>query len=61
MFFAQETKLKQPGKIKTDSCADYHIFERNRKDQNGGGLAVGVLKDLQPVWVGEGEGEIETL
>ena len=30
-----------------------------RKKSNGGGLCIGVLKDLQPCWVSQGDDEVE--
>ena len=62
IFFIEETKMRTEGKIKTENSANYQIFERIRKSgRTGGGLALGVLHDLNPVWVGEGESEIESL
>jgi hypothetical protein len=59
VFFIEETKYKDAGKLKLD---DYLIFEKVRKSKiNGGGLAIGCLRELNPVWVREGEGEVETL
>ena len=48
VFFVQETKYKDTGKIKIDN---YDIFESVRKNRDGGGLALGCLKELQPAWV----------
>ena len=62
VFFIEETKMRMDGKIKTENTSKYQIFERVRKSgRSGGGLALGVNHDLSPVWVGEGESEIETL
>ena len=59
MFFVQETKFKEEGKIK---ISDYVIFEKVRNAKNnGGGLAIGCKPDLNPVWVREGEEDLETL
>ena len=33
----------------------------NRKDKSGGGLWIGALKDLHPVWVAQGDDEVEVL
>ena len=53
VFFVEETKLKDVGKIKLN---DYIIFEKVRKNRDGGGgLALGCLKELQPIWVKEGD------
>ena len=48
VFFVQETKYKDTGKIKIEN---YDIFELVRQNRDGGGLALGCLKELQPAWV----------
>ena len=59
VFFIQETKLKEEGKIKMEN---YIIFEKLRTTrQNGGGLAIGCQSELNPIWVREGGEDIETL
>ena len=59
VFFIEETKLKESGKIKFDN---YIVFEKVRKTKvNGGGLAIGCVKELNPTWVREGEEEVEAL
>ena len=49
IFFIQETKLKRQGKLKIENPSKYIIYELNRKDRNGGGLAIGVVEELKPV------------
>ena len=59
VFCIEETKLKDAGKIKLEN---YVIFERVRTNRDGGGgLALGCLKELHPVWVKEGDDQVETL
>ena len=59
VFFVEETKLKDVGEIKLEN---YVIFERVRNNRDGGGgLALGCLKELHPVWVKEGQDQVETL
>ena len=59
VFFIEETKMKDAGKIKVD---DYVVFERLRKNHdNGGGVALGCKPELKPTWVREGDGEVEAL
>ena len=59
IFFVQETKLKEEGKMK---IADYVIFEKLRSTRtNGGGLAIGCKEEFNPIWVREGGEEVETL
>ena len=55
IFFIQETKLKRQGKLKIENPSKYIIYELNRKDRNGGGLAIGVVEELKPVWISEGD------
>ena len=50
--------MNYEGRLKLEN---YIVFEKIRQDRNGGGLALGCIKDLNPVWVREGEGDIETL
>ena len=63
VFMLQETKMKRAGKLKTETTKDYIIYEMLRKKDKvaGGGLALGVLKALQPAFINEGDDEVETL
>ena len=58
VFFVKETKFKDVGKLKFDS---YVVFELVRQNRDGGGLALGCDKDLQPVLVREGDDDVEAL
>ena len=58
VFFLEETKVKDVGKIKLEN---YIIFELVRQDRGGGGLALGCDKDWNPVWVREGDDMVEAL
>ena len=59
VFFVEETKLKDEGRIKIEN---YDIFENVRKNRDGGGgLALGCLKELQGVLVRTGEEKVEAL
>lgn len=59
VFFIEETKLKEPGKLKFEN---FDVFELVRESQNGGGgLAIGCVKDLQAAWVRAGDDEVEAL
>ena len=58
VFFIEETKFKDTGKLKVEN---YVIFELVRKTMNGGGLALGCDKDLQPAWLREGGEQVEDL
>ena len=63
VFMLQETKTKKSGKIKTESTKKYIIYELHRKKEkvSGGGLAIGILKELHPAFVNEGNDEVEAL
>ena len=61
IFCIQETKNKRANKLKTDSTKMFTIYELNRKEKSGGGLCIGVLNDLHPAWVGQGDDEVECL
>ena len=58
MFFIEETKYKNSGKFKIEK---YEIFELVRSNRDGGGLAIGCLKDLHPTWVREGNDIVEAI
>ena len=59
VFFIEETKYKDSGKFK---LANYVIFELVRQSRDGGGvLALGCVKDLQPVWLRDGDDMVEDL
>ena len=61
VFFIQETKLYTAGKIKTTNSQNYQIFELNRTNKSGGGLAIGALNDIEPVLISEGDDETEII
>ena len=66
VLFFQETKLGRSGKIKTPSSRKYTWYELHRTQEaqtgeGGGGLAVGVLNDLDPSWVSEGDDDAEAV
>ena len=61
VFCIQETKLRKPNQIKTNSTKHFTIYELLRKNSSGGGLCIGVHKDLKPVWVSQGDDEVEVL
>ena len=61
IFSLQETKASKPNQIKTESVRNYTVYELLRKKSGGGGLSLGVHKDLQPVWIAQGDDEVECL
>ena len=58
IFFIQETKYKTTGRFKIEN---FEIFELVRTNKSGGGLAIGCQKELKPVWMREGNDEVEAL
>ena len=61
IFCLQETKVRRPNQIKTESSRKFTIYELLRKECKGGGLALGVHNDLQPVWIDQGDDEVEAI
>ena len=63
LFFVQEVKQKSVGNIQTEYLSNYQLFELTRKEQrvSGGGLMIGVDRDLQALQVREGDDEVECL
>ena len=59
IFFIEETKLKQQGKLNIEK--PFVIYELNRKEKNGGGIAIGVKEQLKPIWISEGNDDLEIL
>ena len=57
----QETKLRKAGKIKNENSKNFVIFELTRKYSHGGGLAILVKPELHPVFVSEGDDQVEIL
>ena len=51
--------MYRPGKIKTDHSKNYTIYELHRKKTLGGGIALGVLNSLDPLWIDEGDDDSE--
>ena len=65
-IFLQETKVRRTGRIRIPSNKTYSWYELVRtesaeKGAGGGGIAIGVLNDLEPSWINEGDDEAEAL
>ena len=58
VFFVQESKYKEEGKLKLDN---FEIFESVRESRDGGGLVLGCLRELDPVLVSKGDEEVEAM
>ena len=58
VFMIQETKLGRKKQFKLD---DYEIFEKARKDKSGGGVMIGIKKDIEgtPVNVSPEDEDVE--
>ena len=61
MFCLQETHLSKEGSVKFEGEKNYQLFEKIRESKSGGGLVIGALKDLNPIWLGDGEKDVEAL
>ena len=61
LWFMQETKMSNGGKIKTENSQKYEIFELVRETKAGGGIAIGALPDVNPVLISEGDDNVEVL
>ena len=57
----QETKVRKIGKLKSENSKKYTIFELVRKHSHGGGLAIMAKPELEPVWIAEGDDQVEVL
>ena len=58
VFFVQESKLKEEGKLNFNN---YVLFEMIRKNREGGGLLLGCIKELKPVLVRRGSDDVEAI
>ena len=61
IWMLEETKLKPNEKIKCEASNDFQIFYLNRQESQGGGLALGVHKDIESTLIKEGNDETEML
>ena len=61
LWFIQETKYTNNMRIKFEGSEKYDIFQLNRKNKSGSGLAIGATKECKPVLIREEDNEIESL
>ena len=61
VIFLQETKCRKQGKIGAANLKNYQVYQLIRKNSQGGGMAIAAHKDLNPIWLGEGNDETEVL
>ena len=57
----QETKLKPNEKISCAASSDYQIYYLYRQESQGGGLALGVVNELESTLIREGNDETEVI
>ena len=57
----QETKLKPNETIKCEALDHYQVYYLSRQESQGGGLALGVLKELESTLIREGDDNTEIL
>ena len=61
IWLIQETKLKINETLKSEVTEKYQIYYLSRKDSQGGGLAIGVDKEIESTLLREGDDDIEAL
>ena len=61
VFGIQETHFQKKGQIKFQSSDKYQIYELTRERRGGDGLALGVKKCLNPIWLKSGNDQCEAL
>ena len=59
VFFVQETKFRNYGKLKVENYVIYELLRKN--SGSGGGIAIGVIKELNPALVKEGNDDIDDI
>ena len=57
----QESKLKPNETLQGEETDKFQIFYLNRKDSLGGGIAVGIDKDIESTLVREGNDDVEAM
>ena len=61
IWSVQETKLRNNEVIECEAVKRYQVFYLYRQNSQGGGLAIGVEKDLESTLVREGNDDVEAL
>ena len=61
IWMLQETKLRANETLKCEASDDFQIYYLNRQESQGGGLALGVIKDIESTLIREGDDDIEVL
>ena len=61
IWMTQETKLKANETIPCDSLSEFCVYYQNRQNSQGGGVALGVRKDIPSTLISEGGEETEAI
>ena len=61
VFLLQETKLKPNEKIECELIRNYDVYHLNRQFSQGGGVAIGVNKEIESTYLTEGNDDVEVL
>ena len=61
IWMLQETKLKPNQLLNFESVNDFQVYYLSRQNSQGGGLAIGVVKDLESTLIREGDDECEAM
>ena len=61
IWMIQETKLRANEKISSDFLNSFQVYYLNRQKSHGGGVALGVHRDLKSILINEGDDDTEVL
>ena len=61
IWMVQETKMKPKEILKCEALNNFQVYYLSRQNTNGGGLAIGVIKDLESTLIREGDDETEAI
>ena len=61
IWMLQETKLSAGEHIRCEALNDFQIFYLNRQDSQGGGVALGIKKDIEATLIRDGNDETEII
>ena len=61
IWMIQETKLRVNEKISSDFLNCFQVYYLNRQKSHGGGVALGVHRDLKSILINEGDDDTEVL
>ena len=61
IWMMEETKLKDNEHIKCEALKDFQVYYKSRQESQGGGLAIGVNKNLESTFINEGDEETEVM